>query len=102
MKQKKQFLKSYLLQEAQIKCLSEMALLRPNNRAIYLTQIAECERCRDDVEAKINLIEDTLLREILMQKYICGKTLEEISRIISYSKRHTERLHIKALQSLEI
>ena len=31
-----------------------------------------------------------------------GKTLEEISLILNYSKRHIERLHIKALEKFNM
>jgi hypothetical protein len=102
MKTKKQFLKSYLLQETKIRRLSEMPLLTSQEKKKYLTQIKECKRTRDNIENAISKINDDLLREILYQKYICGRTLEETSLIINYSKRHTERLHIKALANLKI
>ena len=97
MKAKKQFLKSYLLQETKIRRLSEMPLLTPQEKKKYLAQIKECKRARDNIENAIAKINDDLLREVLYQTYICGRTLEETSLIINYSKRHTERLHIKAL-----
>lgn len=99
---KKKFLKSYLLQEAQINRLNKMAQLHPQKQKCYLKQISECQKRRDKVEEKISAIDDEILREILMRKYIFGKTLEEISFIINYSKRHTERLHVKALQLFKI
>ena len=68
----------------------------------YLKQIKECEETRILIEEKISVVEDELLREILTLKYLCGKTIEETAIIINYSKRHTERLHAKALSIIKI
>ena len=102
MKAKKQFLRGYLLQEAKIRRLYEMILLNPKQEKKYLSQIKECQDIRDNIENTIMQVKDDLLREVLFQKYIFGRTLEEISLVINYSKRHTERLHTKALSRLEI
>mgnify|MGYP006348851131 CR=1 FL=1 len=102
MKTKKQFLKSYLLQQSKINRLYDMRENDPLSTAQYTAQIRECQQLRIQIEEKIHDINDDLLSEILFQKYVCGKTLEEISFVINYSKRHTERLHIKALKALKI
>ncbi|MBR4099774.1 MAG: hypothetical protein IKK55_02160 [Clostridia bacterium] len=101
-KDKKQFLKSYLLQQSKIDRLNEMIDINPKKKDLYLQQIAECEAVRSEIEEKISLIDDELLKELLIQKYIFGKTLEEIGLILNYSKRHAERLHIRALKNLKI
>lgn len=102
MKNKKQILKQYLLQQPKINRLNEMLSRNPENEQLYYKEINDCIQLRKYIEGKISLVDDDILREILTHKYICGKTLEEISFIINYSKRHVERLHIKALKSLEI
>ena len=102
MKNKKRFLKAYLLQQSKINRLYDMREKDPLNQAEYTAQIKECQRLRCQIEEKIYSLDDDILSEILFQKYVCGKTLEEISFVINYSKRHTERLHIKALKTLEI
>ena len=79
-----------------------MIVLNPRCRARYLRQIAKCENTCEKIEDKINNIDDDLLREILFLKYICGKNLKEISEQISYSQRHTERMHIIAVEKIEI
>ncbi len=101
-KDKKKFLKGYLLQRSKINRLEEMILSNPKKREEYEAEIESCNQTRTAIEKAINTLENDILKEILFQKYICGKTLEEVSLIINYSKRHTERMHIKALQNLKI
>lgn len=96
--EKKQYLNQYLLQEAKINRLKEMCRINPENKALYNKEILEAENLRLEIENKIANVEDSLLSELLYQKYVFGKTLEEMSGILNYSKRHIERLHIKALE----
>ena len=100
MKDKKAFLKEYLLQQSKIKRLGEMILTNPTKKALYTAQINKCNNICNNIENRILKLDDTILQEILIQKYICGKNLEEVSHSINYSKRHTERLHVKALEKL--
>ena len=102
MKNKKQYLKNYRLQQKKIERLREMIILNPRNRSRYLKQISDCEKVQEEIETKINNIDDERLREILFLKYVCGKTLIEISIIIDYSQRHTERMHTTAIEKIEI
>lgn len=102
MKNKKQYLKNYRLQQKKIERLREMIILNPRNRSRYLKQISDCEKVQEEIETQINNIDDERLREILFLKYVCGKTLIEISPIIDYSKRHTERMHAIAIKKIEI
>ena len=78
-----------------------MITLNPENKKKYLSQIKKSERIRKEIEAKISAVDDDILREVLFLKYTCGKSLMEISYIINYSRRHTERLHIKALEKFK-
>lgn len=100
--EKKQYLKSYLLQEAKINRLNQMIIINPQNRSEYNNKIIASNKLRNEIEAKINTLNDPLLSELLIQKYILGRTLEEIGYILNYSKRHIERLHIKALEKFEL
>ncbi len=102
MTDKKQYLRKYLLQQKKIERLKEMIILNPRGRSKYLKQIAKCEQVCEGIEEKINNIDDDILREILFLKYICGKGLKEISEQISYSPRHTQRMHITAIEKIEI
>ncbi len=99
---KKEYLKQYLYQEAVIQSLSQFSIIHPEKEPEYRQKINVCIDIRNDIEEKISAVDDTLLREILYNKYIFGKTLEQISFILNYSKRHIERLHIKALEKIDI
>jgi len=101
-KLKKEYLKQYLYQERMINTYSQLLLIYPEREAEYRGKIDGCVQIRKEIEAKISAVEDTLLREVLYNKYIFGKTLEQISYILNYSKRHIERLHVKAVEKIEI
>ncbi len=99
---KKTFLKAYLLQQSKIKRLKEMSLKFPEKSKDYKTQVKDCIKTRQKIEKKINALDSEILKEVLIQKYICGKTLEEIGLILNYSTRHVERLHRKAIDKFKI
>ena len=101
-KEKKEYLNQYLLQEPKINRLYNMISINPQKRDYYENLISEALTLREEIEKKINRIDDKVLVEILYNKYIFGRTLEETSYIINYSKRHTERLHVKALEKFKI
>lgn len=102
MQNKKEYLKQYLLQQKKINRLNEMITLNCKNQKEYQKQISECEKLRNEIEDKINLVDDAILREVLFLKYACGKNLLEVSYIINYSLRQTERLHKKALEKFKL
>ncbi len=95
---KKQYLSSYLLQNAVIHRCNLMMECYPERRQEYLKQIAAANALRDEIEEKIRQTDGDVLSELLLLKYVCGKTLLEISYILNYSLRHIERLHRKALK----
>ncbi len=102
MKAKKEYLGSYLLQGDEIRILNELILKNPSGKNQYLEKIKQCEKKRCAIENSIEKLNDQRLKLVLYEKYICGRTLEEISLILNYSKRHIERLHIVALKLFEI
>lgn len=101
-KEKKEFLTLYLKQGAKMKRLETMLLRAPERKSELLDELGRVIRLRQDIEERIEEIYDPVLKEILFLKYVCGKTLLEISYIINYSRRHTERLHLKALDEFEL
>lgn len=101
-KNKKKYLSSYLLQQSKINRLKQMIVLNPDLENDYKDQIEKAKTLRNDIEKKIALVDNGILSEILFQKYILGRTLEEISLVINYSKRHTERMHITALEKFRM
>lgn len=102
MQKKKQYLKKYIIQEKRIKRLEEMIILNPKKQAVYTDEIAACEALKREIEEKISKVDNDLLREVLFLKYTCGKSLTQVAEMISYSRRHTERLHVSALKSFEL
>ena len=101
-KQKKEYLSLYLLQNEKIRRLSETALQNPEDNEKYILQIESAQTLRREIEDKIESVAGGVLSELLYLKYVCGKTLMEISYELNYSVRQIERLHIKALQKFEM
>ena len=101
-KNKKEYLNSYLLQQTKINRLNQMIALNPDLKSEYKNQIKKAEILRVNIENKITLVDDGILSEVLFQKYILGRTLEEVALAINYSKRHTERLHSAALEKFQM
>ncbi len=95
-------LKKYRVLISRISRLKSMAKLCPENRRRYGCEIKECIAERDGIEQAITGVDGGILTEILALKYMCGKSLEEIALDICYSKRQTERLHLKALKIIKI
>lgn len=102
MQEKKKYLKQYIYQEIRINSFERLKKTHKENIPEYNEKITECKALRKDIEKKIAKVDDPILCELLMQKYVFGKTLEEIALILNYSKRHIERLHIKALEKFKI
>ena len=100
--EKKRYLGKYLIQETKINSLNQLALKNPQRRDYYLKKAKACKKLRAEIEKKIESVDDIKLSELLYQKYIFGKTLEDISLILNYSTRHIERMHIKALDKFQM
>lgn len=101
-KNKKQYLNKYLLQQAKIDRLNKMVFLNPDLKAKYQREIQNAKTIRNEIENKIESVDNGILSEVLFQKYILGRTLEEVSLAINYSKRQTERFHIAALEKFKM
>lgn len=98
----KEYLNSYKAMLLKIGRYNSMKKINPEKGEIYDEKIKECAKTRDKIEAAIENTDGGILSEILAQKYICGRSLEEIALIVGYCKRQTERLHIKALEKIKI
>lgn len=99
---KRAFLRSYTLQQTIISRLKEMQTIYPEKKQTYQAQIKECIKKRKIIEKAINSVENEVYKEILIQKYFCKKTNEEIGLILNYSTRHIDRLHRAAIENLKI
>ena len=56
-------------------------------------------RAKIDVKRKISLIDDLVLRAVLIEYYILGNTWEQVCTNMSYSWRHIHRKHSQALKA---
>ncbi len=97
----REYLKNYRLLQAKITRLEQLMSECPEKRAKYKRELDSAVLLRDKIEDSIDALDGGILSEILSQKYICGRSLEQIGYLINYSKRQTERLHIKALLSFK-
>ncbi len=99
---KKEHLQLYLIQQIKIRRLREQ--IKSNPRAVfrYRRKIRQAEQLRRKIEAKIDAVDGGVLSEILSQIFLCGRSIEETAMILNYSKRHTERLYIKAMEKINI
>lgn len=98
----KNSLRKYRVLLAKISRLKNMIDLCPENEERYSREIKDCTAARDKIERAIEAVDGDILTEILSLKYMCGKTIEEISADICYSRRHTERMHKKGLLMVKI
>ena len=99
---KKNYLKLYSIQESKIKRLKEMMILYPERKENYKKDIEKSLNLRAEIETKIKSLDNDILSEVLFQKYVFGKTLEQIGDLLNYSERQIERFHIKALDEIKI
>ena len=102
MNEKKKYLSLYMLQHARIERLVGMLETGTGNQAECLAGIRKANELRNEIERKIKEVDGGVLSELLYLKYVCGKPLLEISFILNYSVRHTERRHKKALEKLKL
>ena len=100
--EKKKYLSSYLLQETKINRFKNMMELNPQSAEDYLKEIESAILLREKIEKQIKAVDGDILSEVLFQKYVFGKTLENIGYTLNYSTRHIERLHIKALDKFRM
>ena len=101
-KEKKEYLSLDLLQSEKISRLRETSLQNPEEKEKYILQIKTAQSLRREIEEKIEAVDGGVLSELLYLKYVCGKTLMQISYELNYSVRQIERLHIKALGKFEM
>lgn len=99
---KREFLKKYRVLQARITRILNMMNECPENYDKYNEEVTKARNLRDKIVEMIEAIDGGILSEILFQKYVCGKSMEQIGYAVNYSKRQVERLHLKALNLLSI
>ena len=100
--EKKRFLELYLIQEPKILRLGELMDANPLSAARYARQIRKSRKLKRQIEKAIDAVDGGILTEVLGQKYLCGKSLEETAEILNYSKRQIERFHVSAIEKLAV
>ncbi len=96
--EKKEYLNSYILRRRRIARLLEQQQAEPLLPAKFIKEIAEEEDALSKTEAAVKAVDGAVLSEVLAEKYLCGKTIEQTAHSLNYSVRHTSRLHQKALE----
>ena len=99
---KKEVLELYLIQQAKIDRLRDQMKINPKTVRRYRRKIREAEKLRRRIEDAIDNIDGGILSEVLSQRFLCGKSLEQIALTLNYSKRHIERLYIRAMEKFDI
>lgn len=99
---KKQYLELYLIQQAKIERLRDQMRINPKTVRRYRKKIRAAEKLRRRIEDSIDAVDGGILSEVLSQKFLCGKSLEQIALTLNYSKRHIERLFIRAMEKFDI
>lgn len=102
LEEKREYLKKYRVNRAKILRIKEMILDFPENKEEYTSKLNCTRILKDKIEDEIEAVDGGILSEILSQKYICGKSMEQIGYSVNYSKRQVERLHLKALEKFKI
>lgn len=102
LEQKRDYLSRYRLQQAKISRLHEQSKINTDRKGRYEREILNAIRIRNAIEEGIERLNDETESEVLAQKYLCGRSLEETAEMLNYSKRQIERLHIKALEHFVI
>lgn len=65
-------------------------------------EIAELVELITEIHAKIEQLSDTTEKAVLTERYINGRSWEEIAGIIGYSDRNTRYLHGRALLNFAV
>lgn len=98
--EKRLYLEQYPLAVAVINRCYLLSAKNADKSEKYKNEMNEAILLRDFIEHDIEKITDKVESEVLAQKYLCAKTLEETAVMLNYSKRQIERIHLNALEHL--
>lgn len=99
--EKKLYLQNYAVYIAMASRIRKMMIAYPSEASRFLPKLKIALRICENIENEIELVKPQLLSEILAQKYLGGKSLDEIAEVMNYSKRQIERLHCLAIKKFE-
>lgn len=63
-------------------------------------RIDDLYKIKTEIMQVINSVDDSLLRAVLIARYIRFKPWEEITNEMNYTYRHIMRLHVRALEAV--
>lgn len=66
------------------------------------TDVRHLMRIREEIENTINAVTDYDQRTVLIYRYLCGASYEDIAQYMSYSLRKIHYLHGQALQAVKL
>ena len=69
---------------------------------LLINHLIKCEAEQKEIESTIEAIPDPILKATFKEKYIHGKSWEQVAESIGYSSTHIQRIFKKALQDPEI
>ena len=98
--EKRKYLELYALQQARINRYSMLSAKNADKMEKYKLKMSTAMSIRDIIEDDIDKMEDKKESEVLAQKYLYGKSLEETAHMLNYSRRQVERLHLSGLEHL--
>ena len=69
---------------------------------LLINHLIKCEAEQKEIESTIETIQDPILKATFKEKYIHGKSWEQVAENIGYSSTHIQRIFKRALQDPEI
>lgn len=69
---------------------------------LLINHLIKCEAEQKEIESTVETIQDPILKATFKEKYIHGKSWEQVAENIGYSSTHIQRIFKKAIQDPEI
>lgn len=82
--------------------LEEIEITVRKNIKNEARRLLDVVRQREVIEKAINMLDDEYHKAILDMRYIKGASWERIAVTVSYSYKHTKRLHWRAVEKIKL
>lgn len=99
---KREHLEMYMVFTIRLHRLYSQRDAHPESEGKYSDMIYDTLLKMGTIEDAVEKIPNLKEREVLANKYLCGKTVNEISTFMNYSRRQTERYLKSALENITI
>lgn len=102
--QKMAYLDMFIVSYIKRKTLTKLIEQSPEdvNTRLYVEQRDQCERLMLTIYNDVMCIPNVIIREIIFQIFILGRSTEQTAFNVYYSQRQTERLKAQGLELLKI